>query len=73
MGEWISCKDTLPGEDEPVILCVSGKEGNITYIRAVIADDGTCYENGRWYIGGLYCKNLVVHAWMPLPDAYEGE
>lgn len=72
---WTSCKEKNGPDDSclPCILTVSGKNGNVTYDRAVVGDDFTNFEGGKWYINGVLMPDVVVHAWMPFPDAYEGE
>lgn len=66
---WISVEEALPEFDEEVIVCVSGKDGNITYEHAVLGGNNF-YDNGKWYIDGVYRENVKIHAWMRLPDAY---
>lgn len=75
MSDWISCKERLPenNPDEELILCVSGKDGSITYDRAVVCGKFTVFEDDRFYICGCYLENVTIHAWMPLPEPYEGE
>lgn len=75
VSDWIPCS-VKAGPDDPdelCIVCVSGRDGNITYDHAVVADEFTTYEDNRWHVKGYYNDKLVVHAWMPLPEPYEGE
>lgn len=69
---WISCKERLPHDNREVIVCVSGTINNCHYHRAVLTDDNT-YEDGTWYIKGAAFKDVVVHAWMPIPEMYVGD
>lgn len=72
-GQWIPASNP-PENCEDVIVCVSGRRGNIIYDHGVEASD-CCYENGTWYVGDVSSDtdNLTIHAWMPLPEPPEEE
>lgn len=72
-GQWIPASNP-PENCEDVIVCVSGRHGNIIYDHAVEACDCR-YEDGAWYVGDASADtdNLTIHAWMPLPEPPEEE
>ena len=70
-GQWIPASNP-PENCEDVIVCVSGRRGNIIYDHGVVASD-CYYENGTWYVGDASADNLTIHAWMPLPEPPEEE
>lgn len=65
-GQWIPASNP-PENCEDVIVCVSGRRGNILYDHAVEACD-CYYEDSVWYVCGVEVDNLTIHAWMPLPE-----
>lgn len=65
-GQWIPASNP-PENCEDVIVCVSGRRGNIIYDHGVEASD-CCYEDSVWYVCGVEVDNLTIHAWMPLPE-----
>ncbi len=68
LGKWYPETDKpVPEDGDTFVLCVSGKDGNVTYDRAIIASDSNGYENGRWYINGVF-KPLTVIGWYIVPD-----
>jgi len=62
MSEWISVKDRLPKNFEPVIVCRRGKDGTIV-------EQGFKDAGSWWKVYGTRTKN-VTH-WMPLPEPPE--
>ncbi len=75
MSDWIPCSERLPENncEEELILCISGKQRNVTFDRAVVCYN--CgYENDKFYLDGRYLEpGVTVHAWMPLPEPYKEE
>ncbi len=68
-GVWYPATEAPTDEDgDTFVLCVSGKEGNVGYDYAIIADDDNCYENGKWYIKGIAHRQMAVHGWYKVPD-----
>lgn len=70
--QWISTEVMRPPRSEELIVVVDGTSewNRFTYHNAVIADD-CVYENGRWYIHGVYEPKITVKYWMPLPEPPE--
>ncbi len=69
-GVWYSPKD-IPGKDEQydaMAFCISGKKGQIAYDRAIFLDENNCFEDGKFYIAGNYCKDLTIHGWYLIPE-----
>lgn len=67
---WIPTSNPPKDEDAEYILCVSGKDGNITYENAVLLGPNY-YEDGKWYINGVLKDNVEVLAYMPSPEPYQ--
>lgn len=70
-NEWHDAKKEQPKDKgQEYIVCVTGMAGNIHYDNAVIAGDNY-FENGKWFIQGVYRKSLNVLAWRYLPEYKE--
>lgn len=67
---WIPADNPPTDEDMEYILCVSGRDGNITYENAVLLGPNY-YEDGKWYIDGVLKDNVEVLAYMPSPAPYQ--
>ena len=69
---WITDRDPTPWEVEQAgdvgfILCISGKEMNVSYDHAIDMTENF-YENGHWYQrGAVMDDNVTVHGWMLPP------
>lgn len=67
-GQWISCEEQFPENDDYVLL--SFKNFSIPIVGRYEEDD----EGGSFYAGDedvpLICSDLIVNAWMPLPEPY---
>jgi hypothetical protein len=75
-GVWYPAED-IPDPDEQYMtmaLLITGARGKgsskIKYKRAIFADEGNCYEDGKYYVAGNYYKGIIVHGWylIPLPE-----
>lgn len=68
MSEWISVKERLPKEHEPVLCIASGKpRSNITLEEAYQL--GSWNKDDGWIIDEwLDWEDANVSWWMPLPD-----
>ena len=86
VGEWIPVSERLPEEEKNVLLIARGWENdhNDMYIgkRYYIEGDpdgsknfwGIPTDSSEWLINGWsYLRTPEVIAWMPLPEAYDGE
>lgn len=65
-GKWISVRDALPKNNNPVIACNIGGEIDIAwYVK----------RDGLWYTELYECEidgsPSTVVAWMPLPDTFK--
>jgi hypothetical protein len=70
-GVWYPASDPPKGDRYGIALCVSGKRDGTTYHRAIILDDLTCYENGKFWPKGIGAENLIVHGYMIVPECPE--
>lgn len=66
-GVWISAETPPVTRKVGLILCVSGEH----YDHAIIIDGLNSYENGKWYIQGIYSDAITVHAWFEIPGYEE--
>lgn len=71
-GVWYPAEDT-PDQDEqytPMALLISGVRGGKRYERAIFLDEDNYFENGKFYVAGIYRKNIEIHRWylIPLPE-----
>lgn len=75
-GEWVSCNDRLPEEDENVLVCVHfdapNQHPNVGwYVDMASQLDGHWVSYSDEY---KIAKDLhKVVAWMPLPEPWRGE
>ena len=67
-GIWYPASDPPDRDIYGIALCVSGKRGGDTYHHAIILDDLSCYENGKFWPKGIGAENLIVHGYMIVPD-----
>lgn len=76
-GTWHS-PDEIPEGEGDLILCVSGKAGNVTYEYASVgADCGYDREYGKFYMYGFFLGKYfegeyTLHGWMYMPE-YRGD
>lgn len=68
--QWISVKDRLPKDGEPVIVIVSGKVGNITLVDAIELADFSLDEGWILEMWPEWEDPKVIY-WMPLPEPPE--
>ena len=67
MDDWISVEDRLPEDDNFVLVVISGKHRNITYIKALELASYTADEG--WIVELCPCwTNPGITHWMPLPE-----
>lgn len=71
--KWITDRTPTQAEtdyagDVGFILCISGRIGPQIYDYAIVMGD-CYYDDGKWYINGVYKKGITVHGWM-LPPAW---
>ena len=70
MNEWISVKDKLPKQDEPVLVSY------IMEARGCRCSPTVCeYRDGEWYENDFPMSEwcFVVTHWMPLPPNPDNE
>ena len=67
VDRWIQVSERLPDLGECVLISIYGKDVDIASIEYV-------HGKNRW-LNNEYCvyDDKDVTAWMPLPEAYEGE
>ena len=63
MGEWISVKDRLPSNTEPVLVC--GVRNGIKICRYWVNRD---YGGSLQHVFFNNNKSVTVTHWMPLPE-----
>lgn len=76
-GIWYG-PDDVPEYDGDLILCVSGRAGNVTYEYALLGEDcGYDREDWKFYMRGLFLDEYfdggyTLHGWMYMPE-FRGE
>lgn len=66
-GVWYPVSDPPKENIYGIALCVSGQRGHIGYHHAIMLDDCSCYEEGKFWPRGAGTEDLTVHAWMAVP------
>ena len=70
---WIPCSKRNPEkefQDMEFIVCASGHIENRHFEKAVLFGE---YDGEKWYIDGVYQKDMRVLAWTKKPLEYLGE
>lgn len=66
VGEWISCELMLPEEEEAVLVVVSGKSENITFLNAI---EFAVWVDGEWILQQYpEAKDITVSHWTFIPE-----
>lgn len=69
-GKWVPCSERLPDEHKMVLVTV-GWEDEVFKNYGVY--DAVYGSDGLWHGQGYEPMRCKVVAWMPLPEAYDGE
>lgn len=62
--EWVKCSDTMPHDNQSVLVCIDGRE----------VWDGFTYHDESGEFVDDYCMSLVdeiITHWMPIPNPPE--
>ena len=72
--EWIPCSERLPyaeyGESNTVLTTCGYRDAEDTSVRWIRL---LYFDGGNWVYPTSETYEAKVYAWMPLPDAWEGE
>lgn len=76
MSEWINCKDKLPDPYKSVLITFSHAQyGNRG--KKIVETVGVGFHTGKKWsntVGAISSyRDVIVYAWMPLPEKWEGE
>ena len=69
MEEWIQCSESMPDENEWVLITVNT---GLLFGLSIARFNGKEWEDSDYAYNSFYDKKGVF-AWMPLPDPYYGE
>ena len=66
-GVWYSVSDPPKADTYGLAFCVSGKRGNTVYHHGLMLNNCNCYEEGKFWPGGIIDNDLTVEAWLEFP------
>lgn len=64
---WINPERRLPDDDRCVLVCITGKWGNVSFQYGY--ELAQYYPDGEWCVQGFEdMDELTVHAWAEIPQ-----
>ena len=71
--QWIPCSERLPESYKLVVASIRAETGYIKKPYVWDVCKAYCCGDGSWETSLSGTRNLVVEAWMPLPEPYKEE
>ena len=66
-GVWYPVSDPPEADIYGLAFSVSGKRGNTEYHHGLMLNNCNCYEEGKFWPGGIIDNDLTVEAWLKIP------